>query len=95
MADESPIPPKLLEALRRGGLFDNIRLLREIGVRGREARHYLWEAFKAGRLRGADAAAGDQTFSPGQVGGGARRLGWALVLAVLAVTIAVYFFWRY
>ena len=94
MADEFPIPPKLLEALRRGGLLENLKLLREIGVRGREARHYLWEAFKAGRLRGPDSAqaAGVPSLSPGQVGGGAGRPWWVLVLVVLAV--AAYFFWR-
>ena len=94
MADEFPVPPKLLEALRRGGLFENLRLLREIGVRGREARHYLWEAFKAGRLRGPDPAqaAGNPVLSPGQVGGGAGRPWWVLVLVVVA--LGGYFFWR-
>ncbi|MDO9359737.1 MAG: hypothetical protein Q7T70_12190 [Polaromonas sp.] len=93
MQEQFPIPPKLLEALRRGSLRENLKLLREIGVRGREGRHYLWEAFKAGRLRGPDTAQlpGDPSLSPGQVGGGGGSLWWIAVLVAIAAAAA--YFW--
>lgn len=95
MDGEFQVPPKLLEALRRGSLMDNIRLLREVGVRGRERRHYLWEAYKAGRLRGPDAAqlASDPSLSPGQVGGGGGRLWW-IAVPVAVAAVAAYFWLR-